>query len=367
VIEQAFGVGPAWTVGVEEELMILDEASLELTPAIDRLVAEGPAGPGRLKRELHASVVELNTDVCGSAAEAVAQLAGLREAANAIARRNGLRVAAAGSHPLSRAEDQRIAAEPYYREFVAYAGVTAKRQGVNGLHVHVGMPSADACLRALEGMLPWLPVVLAVSANSPYLGGQETGLASNRAEILAQLPRAGAPPELGSYPAWERLVERWLGAGLLERYTAIWWDARPHPQFGTLEVRMPDQPTDLRLTAALVAVLQALARTSAESDGSGYEGSARADYDQNRWAALRFGPRAQLLHPVGGAGLAAVPELWGELMERIRPALDDLGGAHFAGAVDPTACEGDRQIERGRADGLRAVCADLVERTFGSI
>jgi gamma-glutamyl:cysteine ligase YbdK (ATP-grasp superfamily) len=121
----------------------------------------------------------------------------------------------------------------------------------------------------------------------------------------------------------------------------------------------------LRMTAALVAVLQALARTSAESDGSGYLGSSRADYDQNRWAALRFGPRARLLHPEGGAGLAGVPELWGELMERIRPALDDFGGTELAGAVEPTACEGDRQVEFGRADGLHAVCADLVERTVG--
>jgi glutamate---cysteine ligase / carboxylate-amine ligase len=366
VIEQAFGLSSAWTVGVEEELMILDDETLEQTPAVDVLVAEGPEGPARLKRELFASVVELNTSVCETPGEAIGQLRELRQAAGEIAERHGLRVAAAGSHPVSAAVDQRIADEPDYREFVAYAGISAKRQGVNGLHVHVGMPTADACARALEGVLPWLPLVLAVSANSPYLGGEETGLASSRAEVLAQLPRAGAPPELGSYEAWESLVERWLQAGLLSRYTAIWWDVRPHPKFGTLEVRMPDQPTELSVTGAFVAVLQALCAWAADSTGARYEGASRADYDQNRWAALRFGPRAELLHPDGGERLVPVPELWAELLEVVGPTLDELGTRELVAGIDPERCEGDRQLEVGRAEGLRAVCADLSERTLRS-
>ena len=163
-----------------------------------------------------------------------------------LAEERGLRLAAAGSHPTSRPEDEEIADEARYAEFVDYAGVSARRQGVSGLHVHVGMPSAEACFHALEGVLPWLPVVLALSANSPYLAGQETGMQSNRAEVLAQLPRSGAPPAFASYEDWEAFVDAFARLGIGADYTRFWWDIRPHPTFGTLEVRMPDQPTVAR-------------------------------------------------------------------------------------------------------------------------
>ena len=119
-------------------------------------------------------------------------------------------------------------------------------------------------MTALEGVLAWLPVVLALSANSPFLGGEETGLVSARAEVLAQLPRAGAPPVFGSYGEWEAFVERFVRLGLADGYTRFWWDIRPHPRFGTLEIRAPDQPTAMELTAAFTALLQALCVTVLE-------------------------------------------------------------------------------------------------------
>ena len=135
--------------------------------------------------------------------------------------------------------------------------------------------------------------MLALSANSPYLAGRATGLASNRAEVLAQLPRAGAPPAFGSYGAWEGFVERLIGLGLADDYTRFWWDVRPHPRFGTLEIRMPDQPTSLAVTVALSALLQALC-ASVELEAA--RPADRGDYAQNRWAALRFGTAAELIH-----------------------------------------------------------------------
>ena len=155
-------------------------------------------------------------------------------------------------------------ADKRYRQFVEYAGISARRQGVCGLHVHIGMPGAEECMRALEGVLPWLPLVLALSANSPYLVGEETGLASARAEVLAQLPRAAAPPVFASYANWEAFVERYVRLGLADGYTRFWWDARPHPKFGTLEIRAPDQPTAVELSGAFTALLQALCKTSVE-------------------------------------------------------------------------------------------------------
>ena len=176
--------------------MILDAESLEPVGAVDVFVREsgGLDLPGTLKTELHASIVELTTEICADVDEAVAALRELRAAAVEIARRNGLAVAAAGAHPVTPPEELPIVQEPRYLEMIEYVGASARRQGVSGLHVHIGVESPEACFHALEGALPWLPLVLALSVNSPYLGGVETGLLSNRAVALAELPRSGAAP-----------------------------------------------------------------------------------------------------------------------------------------------------------------------------
>ena len=344
--------------------MLLDAESLGLVPASADLLDE--AGnlevPGVLKLELFASVLELTTDPCETADEAEEALRGLRRSMEGAAARLGLRPAAAGTHPTALPADQEIADDPRYRAFVDYAGISARRQGVNGLHVHVEMPSEEACFAALEGLLPWLPLVLALSANSPYLAGQETGLASNRAEVLAQLPRSGAPPAFGSFSGWERFVERFVAAGLAEDYTRFWWDVRPHPRFGTLEVRMPDQPTALGRSAAFVALLQTLCAHFAGADGAAAD---RGVYQQNRWAALRFGGEAELLHPAEDR-TATVAELYEELLERVAATADELGTDGAIRVFESVESEGLRQLQVGRERGLHAVTADIVERTVVS-
>jgi carboxylate-amine ligase len=365
VIEQAFGNSPPWSLGLEEELLILDGETLALTPGVETLLpaAEARELPGVLKMELLASMVELATDVCATPQDALEALRRLRAVADESARAAGLRVGAAGSHPFSLPQAQDIAPDPRYREFVEYAGISARRQAVCGLHVHVSMPGPEECLRALEGVLPWLPLVLALSANSPYLAGEETGLASARAEILALLPRAAAPPVFDSYADWETFVERFVRIGLADGYTRFWWDIRPHPRFGTLEVRAPDQPTAVERTAAFSALLQALCVTVLE--GAPPAPANRGDYAQNRWAALRFGPRAELIHP-DGERLVPVPELSAELLALIGPALRELGTTDLLAALPLDSCEGDRQLETGRSDGLEAVAAEVAERTIRS-
>jgi carboxylate-amine ligase len=365
VIEQAFGQSSAFSVGIEEELMILDAETLALTPGVEALVAwtEERTLPGVLKMELLASMVELATDVSASPVEALAALEVLRAGAAEAAAGSGLALAAAGTHAFSLPTAQQIAPDPRYREFVEYAGISARRQAVCGLHVHIGMPGAEECMRALEGVLPWLPLVLALSSNSPFLGGEETGLLSARAEVLAQLPRASAPPAFESYADWEAFVERFERLGLADGYTRFWWDIRPHPRFGTLEVRAPDQPTAVKLTGAFAALLQALCKTVL--DGPAPPAAQRGDYAQNRWAALRFGPRAELIHPDGDR-LLPVPELTYELLALIQPAVEHLGTVELIRRLEPTRCEGDRQLEVGRAEGLEAVVADVAERTVSS-
>ena len=181
--------------------------------------------------------------------------------------------------------------------------------------------------------------------------------------MLAQLPRASAPPVFGSYAEWEAFVERFVRIGLADGYTRFWWDIRPHPHFGTLEIRAPDQPTSVERGCVFVALLQALCATVLE--GPRPRPANRGDYAQNRWAAFRFGPRAELIHP-DGERLVAVPKLALELFELVGPAARALGTDVLLAAFDPGRCEGDRQLEVGRAHGLEAVAADVAERTVRS-
>jgi glutamate---cysteine ligase / carboxylate-amine ligase len=359
-IPQVFGGSAPLSLGVEEELMILDASSYEQVAAVDRILrgVEGMELPGRLKTELFASVFEINTNVCADVAEVDAALPVLRRAAAAAAAREGLSIAAAGSHPFARPEAQPIVKEERYVSFVGYGGISVRRQGVQGLHVHVGMPTAEDCWRCLDALAPWLPVVLALSANSPWFGGELTGMASNRAPVLAELPRGGTPAEFASYAEWERWVERLVALGVMEDYTRTWWDVRPHPALGTLEVRVPDQPTDVRLSSAFAALVQAMCATALDGDLPG--GSPRVDYVQNRWSAARFGPRAQLIHPDGGS-LSTAAELGVELLERVRPAAERLGGEQLLERLDPATCESDLQA---RAASPEDAAAELVTRSL---
>ncbi|MES1247006.1 MAG: YbdK family carboxylate-amine ligase [Actinomycetota bacterium] len=290
------------TVGVEEELMILDAATFEPAAASHLLVGALPDGV--LKTELHASVVELATPVCGSVEEAVDALRALRLAAASRAAEHGLVVAAGGSHPTARLDSLPVVQEERYLAMLREIGYAARRQGVNGLHVHVGMPSNDACWERLDSVLGWLPAVLALSCNSPFLDGADTGMLSNRAGVLAELPRGGAPPAFASFAEWEAWVGRLESLGVIADYTRLWWDARPHPRLGTLEIRIADQPTSLERVGLVVQAIVDLV-THAPS-----RPTPRGDYLQNRWAAARFGVDARLIHP-DGSRLVSVADLLG--------------------------------------------------------
>jgi carboxylate-amine ligase len=337
VIEAHFGESPAFSLGVEEELMILDAETLEPAAAIDVLL-QGVAGlelPGSLKTELHASVVELNTKVCSSVSEAIAALRELRAVADRIARENGLVVAAAGAHPVAPLESLPVVQEPRYVEMLEQVGYPARRQGVNGLHVHVGVADAAQCYERLEAVLSWLPVVLALSVNSPFVDGVANGMLSNRAGVLAELPRGGTPPAFGSYAEWEAWVERLVVLGVMGDYTRLWWDIRPHPYFGTLEIRIADQPTSLARTELLVQVVRDLVEHAPARV------TPRGDYVQNRVAAASFGLDARLIHP-GGDSVVTARELAQELL-----------------GAEPPEPEALAQLAAGAS-----VAADLVARTL---
>lgn len=310
----------------------------------------------RIKAELFAAVVELASGICADAPELLAVLRDLRLDALGRLSEAGLAPAAVATWPTAAPEEQEVTPEEGYLRFLEFAGSSARRQFCCGLHVHVGVESPEACMTALEHVLPWLPVLLAVSANSPWLSGRETGLASTRAEILSLLPRSGAPPRFGSYGEWERFAERIVDLGLADNHRRIWWDARPHPGFGTLEVRMPDQPTSVEATAAFAALIQALVATAQPGPAAD-----RGVYAENRWAAFRFGREARLIHPEADRVVPAV-ELLDELLDRVGAKAEELGGGRLLaplGALD----QATEQLEIGRADGLDVLCRRLVDLT----
>lgn len=344
------GWGSILTLGVEEELMLVDAGTLSQRPASSDVIPRVRAERGLVKHELFESIVELNSGVCESSADVLDVLRALRSATADAAAEIGCTIAAAGSHPADVPSEQAIADEPHYRTFVEYAGPTARRQGVQGLHVHLGMPDAETSLRVLDHLVPWLPLLLALSVNSPWLEGKRTGLLSTRAEILGLLPRHGAPPHFESWSDWERLIRRFCDSGVVDHYGALHWDARPHPRYGTIEIRMPDQPTDVTRSAAFAELVRRLAAWALEQAPRAYDATASAVYDQNRWAASRFGPNAELIHPDHDGRAVAARELYAELAERID-----------ADPLDTGVCEAETQLQ---FDDSHEATADLVRRSL---
>jgi carboxylate-amine ligase len=269
---------------VEEELFLVDRETLQPVSAIERVAADGDS---RIKPELFACIAEVTTPVCRSADEVLAELYGLRAQ---VAERIG--VVAAGTHPLAIAGRQEVAPVKRYARLAAELGEVVFTQLVCGLHVHVGMPDAETALRAFEGVVPWLPTLLGLSANSPFLEGEPTGLLSTRAERLLLMPTGGTPPLLPDWKAWERAT-----AGDESRRH---WDAWPRPEHGTLEVRVMDQQTDVRRSAGLAEIVQGLVRTVLDTDV--------APYDRGLYADRRARAARSALDPVEIDALAALIE-----------------------------------------------------------
>jgi glutamate---cysteine ligase / carboxylate-amine ligase len=330
VASSAFG--RRLTIGVEEELFLVDGDSLEAVPAVHTLV---PDPDERLKLELFQCLVETNTPICSDAGGALTSLQRLRAEVGRRCERAGVLFLAGATHPTARGEDQPIVDTPRYRKMARELGDGVYRQIVAGLHVHVGMPDEQSCLNAFEGTLPWLPALLALSAASPYIEGDEAGVRSARAGRLAELPRGAAPPVLRTWSDWEETT-----AG--KDYTRMWWDLRPHPSFGTLEVRMPDAQPDVRRAAGFVALVQALA---AAAMTRAQEPLDRELYEHRREEAAR------------------VPLPVDDLADAAERTARELGGWRLVEELLASPPEAERQLELGRRQGLGALLEDLVNRS----
>jgi carboxylate-amine ligase len=252
--------GPPFTIGIEEELMILDADTLELAQEIEAILAGVPAEfEGQVKPELMQSVLEIATTPCTDVRSAWEELRVLRRLVAEIAEERGLLLAASGTHPSARWEDQKIVERPRYRELAEELTFIAHQELIFGTHVHVAIEGPDRAIYVADGLRRYLPLLLALSANSPFWRGQRTGMMSSRTPIFRAFPRVGIPPHYGTWEIYSYRVEQMMRGGAIDDYTYLWWDVRPHPNFGTVETRIFDQQTSLEHTVALAALTIALA------------------------------------------------------------------------------------------------------------
>lgn len=317
-------VGPRYSVGVEEELMILDASSLDLASAIETILGEPPPH-GEVKPELLESVLEIATSPCSDVASVGAELAALRSLVAERAAAHGLRIGASGTHPFARWEDQRVVSDDRYRGLIRSLGFVARQELVFGMHVHVGMADPEETIHVANDMRTYVPLLIALAANSPLWRGAPTGLASSRVPIFRAFPRVGLPPRFASWRDFQARVQTLVDGGVIEDYTYLWYDVRPHPRLGTIEIRAMDSQTRLEHTTALAALVVALvkllterAQAGAESDDPPWE-----LVDENRWLAARHGIEAELLDHHGGAR-RPVRELTEELLAELRPHAAEL-------------------------------------------
>jgi glutamate---cysteine ligase / carboxylate-amine ligase len=252
--------GPPYTIGVEEELMIVEPEGYDLVPGIERVLEALPAElEGQVKPELLQPVLEIATKPRESVAAAGTELATLRRTVCGIVEELGFCIAAAGTHPYARWEEQAVVERRRYKELAGELGMIARRELIFGTHVHVAIEGADRAIYVADGIRLFIPLLLALSANSPFWRGWPTGLASARTPVFRPFPRSGVPPHYSDWKTYCERVELMMRAGAIEDYTYMWWDVRPHPKLGTVETRIFDQQTRLDYTVALAALTASLA------------------------------------------------------------------------------------------------------------
>jgi carboxylate-amine ligase len=369
-METNFGWSTPYSVGIEEEFQLVRAESFELVSRIEPILTafEGqPVGP-RIKPELLQSVVEVSTRISSSVPEAIDDLVDLRARLRLAAAAEDALIASAGTHPFSRYDKQEVTDRPRYIELAESLGWVGARQLVFGLHVHVGVGSADKAIACANGLRGSLPELLALSANSPFWQGRATGLASTRANIIDGLPRSGLPPALSSFDEFERIVERGVRTGCFTDYTHIWWDVRPQPLLGTVEVRVCDGQTRVENVAALAALIQSLVATLGSAFECGEVGPADPDLllEENRWRAARDGLDARLIdleHDTERSAQEAIRAL----VERCAPAAEALGCAEELELVEEILARGNGAHEQlavyEESESLLDVARRLVEET----
>jgi carboxylate-amine ligase len=356
---------PKPTIGVELEIQVIDPDTRNLTSRSVQIL-ERLDEDSRIKQELTQSTVEIITDVCNTVADARADLTESLEKLYRIGDELGHTYAAAGTHPYAQWRDQTIYPNERYQNLVRRIQWPARRLLIYGLHVHIGVRSGEKAIAIVNSLTRYIPHLLALSASSPFIDHEDTGLASARTKIFEAMPTAGLPFRLGNYSEFQRFMNSLLRADAIESIREIWWDIRPHPGFGTIEVRVCDCPSTLTETASLTALIQCLVVWIDRC----YDGGILEDLlfpwivRENKWRAARWGLDASVIIDNSGTQAPVADEIR-RLVELFRPIAEELDCSKELSDV-VTILDGGASYQRqrrlyGEAGTFQRVIDDLAE------
>jgi carboxylate-amine ligase len=361
---------PSFTLGIEEEFQTVDPVSRDLRSHIqEQIIEQGKMRlQERVKPEMHGSVVEVGTGICRTIKEAATEVIELRRHMVHLAKENNLRLAAAGTHPFADWHSQEIFPDDRYKTIVEDMQQVARANLIFGLHVHVGIEDREATIHLMNAARYFLPHILALSVNSPFWRGRNTGLKSYRCKVFDKFPRTNIPDYFPSWGEYENFVNLLIKTNSIDNAKKIWWDLRPHPFFGTLEFRICDIPMRAEETIALAALMQAVVVKlyNLYADNMGFRLYRRALIMENKWRASRYGTEGKLID-FGKQTELPARDLIEELLMFVDDVVDELGSREEVNAIRALLERGtgaERQLRVFRETGdLKAVVDYIIEET----
>jgi len=337
-----FVSSPSYTLGVELEFQTLDKESLNLAPLAPILLETAPAilRP-RLAHEWIRSILEIRTGICTSVRDVENDLLQTCSMAEELAADNNCLLYAASLHPFARSEDQLLTNDIRYERIMEELQIVGRRFISQGFHVHVGMIDGDTAIKVCDRIQPYLPLFLALSASSPFFQGEDTGLMSYRTKLFEALPLAGIYQEIGNWEKFLAEIKLLKDAGVIESIKDLWWDARPHPGFGTIEIRACDLPTQFGDILGLTALIQCFVATLAESDLPAVVCNHQF-LRCNKWQAVRYGLEGNFFDPLGflGGGNMSLREAVLRLVQKVQPMVQRFASERYMNMLDRILKEG---------------------------
>jgi carboxylate-amine ligase len=348
---------PSFTIGIEEEYQTIDPETRDLRSHIDvEIVAKGKSLlKEAVKPEMHQSVIEVGTGVCQDIQQARKEIIGFRRDMIALAKSNGLRLGAAGTHPFADWRNQEIYPDQRYYDILEDMKMVARANLIFGLHVHVGVEDRETAIHLMNAARYFLPHILALSTNSPFWLGMDTGLKSYRCKVFDKFPRTNIPDYFPSWGEYESFVNLLVQTRCIDNAKKIWWDIRPHPHFPTLEFRICDLPMRADETLAIAALIQATVAKlyKLHAANQGFRLYRRALIMENKWRALRYGLDGKLID-FGKKTEVPVRDLVYEYLHLIDDVVDELGSRreiNYIHKILEMGTGADRQLAVYKATG----------------
>ncbi len=358
-----------FTLGIEEEFQIIDPETRELKSHIQQILEDGKSILAEnVRPEMHQSVVEMGTGVCGNIQEARDEVTELRTNLTRLAIKNNLKIAASGTHPFSHWNDQKITDLSRYKEIVTDMQQVARANLIFGLHVHIGVDNRETAIHIMNAARYFLPHIFALSTNSPFWLGRNTGFKSYRSKVFDRFPRTGIPDHFGSVAEYDNYINLLVKTNCIDNAKKVWWDIRVHPFFETLEFRICDIPMRIDETIALAALCQAVVAKLYKllKQNLGFRLYRRLLISENKWRAARYGISGKLID-FGKQEEVDYPILAQELIEFIDDVVDELGSRteiNYINKIMEMGTGADRQLKVWeQTDDLKKVVDYIIEET----